>query len=141
MGQESVSEPLKAFFASQSSGFVTLAYLFGSEAQGRAHDESDVDVGVLLDRELLPDARERYDYRVRLTSELIAVLHRNEVDVVVLNDAPPLLGRRIVTEGRRLFSRDRLAEHDFVRDIQLRAADVAPFVERSRRRLLDFVVS
>jgi predicted nucleotidyltransferase len=29
---------------------VVAAYLFGSHASGRAHRESDVDVGVLLDR-------------------------------------------------------------------------------------------
>ena len=31
---------------------VTSAYLFGSMANGRAHRESDVDVGLLLDRKL-----------------------------------------------------------------------------------------
>ena len=139
--EHTISEALSAFFDRQATGPVDVAYLFGSEAAGRAHDESDVDVAVLLDRETLPEARERFEYRVRLTGELIAELHRNEVDVVVLNDAPPLLGRRIVTDGRRVFCRNRPADHAFVRDVRLRAADVAPFVERGRRRLLDRMVS
>jgi predicted nucleotidyltransferase len=85
------------------------AYLFGSHAEGRAHRESDVDVAVL------------------------AELRRNLVDVVVLNDAPPGLGRRIVTAGIRVFCRDRATDHAFVRNVQLRAADLEPFLRRARR--------
>jgi hypothetical protein len=36
---------------------VVSAYLFGSHAEARAHRESDVDVGVLLDRRAFPSAR------------------------------------------------------------------------------------
>ncbi|MDX1645028.1 MAG: nucleotidyltransferase domain-containing protein [Thermoanaerobaculia bacterium] len=133
----SVASALRAYFEDEAPEFVVAAYLFGSEAEGRAHRESDVDVGVLVDREALPEKRQRFDYRVRLGSELIARLHRNRVDVVLLGDAPPLLARRIVTEGDCVYRRAPAADHDFVRDVQLRAADVAPFVERGRRRLLE----
>jgi predicted nucleotidyltransferase len=128
---------LASFFAERTEMPVASAYLFGSEAEGRPHRESDVDVGVLLDRSRAGDAGARFDLRIRLGSELISVLHRNEVDVVVLDDAPPLLGRRIVTEGRRVFCRDAEADHAYRRDVQLRAADLAPFLERHRRRLLE----
>jgi hypothetical protein len=57
--------------------------------------------------------------------------------VVVLNDAPPLLSRRIVTERRRVFCSDEEGDHAFVRDIQLRAADVQPFLERMQRLKLE----
>ena len=33
-------------------GGVVAVYLFGSHAAGRAHRESDVDIGVLLDRHM-----------------------------------------------------------------------------------------
>jgi predicted nucleotidyltransferase len=118
---------------------VVAAYLFGSHAAGRAHRESDVDVGVLLDRDLCPDARSRFDRRIALTAELIAALHENDIDLVILNDAPPLLGRRIAIEGRLLHCTDRAAEHAFRRDVQIRAADLAPFVEKARRRLLEIL--
>lgn len=112
---------------------LVAAYLFGSHAAGRAHRESDVDVAILLDRGEYPDARARFHERVRLAAALIGELHTHRVDVVVLNDAPPGLGRGIVTEGRRLLGRDREAEHAFVRDVQLRAADLEPFLRRTRR--------
>jgi predicted nucleotidyltransferase len=118
---------------------VVAAFLFGSHAEGRAHRESDVDVGVLLDRKLCPEAGDRFERRVRLTSELIDALHENDVDLVILNDAPPLLGRRIVLSGRLVHCADTEAEHAFRRDVQIRAADLAPFVEKARRRLLEFL--
>jgi hypothetical protein len=71
-----------------------------------------------------------------LIADLIAVLHCNDVDLVVLNDAPPLLARRIVLEGLRVHCADGEAEHAFRRDVQLRAADLAPFLQRARARLL-----
>lgn len=54
------------------------------------------------------------------------------MDVVVLNDAPPLLGRRVVTQGRRLLCRDEAAGFAYVRDVQLRAADLEPWLRRMR---------
>lgn len=126
---------LSAFFAGRSD--VIAAWLFGSHAEGRAHRESDVDVGVLLDRALLPDRRTREEMQVRIISELIAELKRNEVDVVILNDAPPLLARRIIRSGTLLHAADAETVHAFKRNVQLLAADLEPFVRRHRQRLLE----
>ncbi|CAN5724217.1 hypothetical protein BH23CHL8_BH23CHL8_00190 [soil metagenome] len=52
--------------------------------------------------------------------------------MVILNDAPPLLARRIVRAGRRVFCRDGGADHAFVRDVQILAADLEPFLRRAR---------
>lgn len=109
------------------------AYLFGSHAEGRAHRESDVDVAVLLDRDFHPTPAQRFAARVRLGSELIATLHQNAVDVVILNDAPPLFARRILWEGRRILLTDAESDRIFLRDIQLRAADLQPFLARMQR--------
>jgi hypothetical protein len=117
-------------------GLVSL-YVFGSHAAGRPHRESDVDLGVLLDRRAHGTREARFHERVRLSAWAIGAVHRNEVDVVVLNDAPPLLARHIVTSGRRVFCGDAEADHAFVRDVQLRAADLEPFLRRLRRIKLD----
>jgi hypothetical protein len=58
---------------------------------------------------------------------------------VVLNDAPPGLGRHVV-RGRRLVCFDTEADHAFVRDVQLRAADLEPFLQRTRRLKLQALV-
>jgi hypothetical protein len=70
---------------------------------------------------------------VRLTSGIIAALHRNDVDLVVLNDVPPGIGRHAITQGVRVFCRSEEADHNYVRDIQLRAADLDPFLRRMRK--------
>jgi len=115
---------------------VASAYLFGSHADGRAHRESDIDVGVLLDRRAHPTARDRFEARLRLIALLSRPLGTDRVDVVVLNDTPPHLARRIVTRGRRVACADAPADHAFVRDVQLRAADLEPFLRRTRRTKL-----
>jgi len=131
----SIASRLETFF--QDEPGVISAYLFGSVAEDRAHRESDVDIGVLLDRSRHSRPADRFRERVRLGSALIGVLHRNEIDVVVLNDAPPLLGRRVVTEGRRVFCRDRDIDREYVRVVQSRAADLEPYLKRMRALKLE----
>jgi hypothetical protein len=86
-----------------------------------------------------PTARARFEGRLRLSSLLQAELRTREVDVVALNDAPPQFGRRIVTAGQRVFCTDPEADHAYVRDVQLRAADLEPFLRRTRRLKLDAI--
>ena len=82
-------------------------YLFGSQARGDAQPHSDVDVAVYVDAARLPPAP--YGYAAELTTELIALLHDNRVDVVVLNDAGPLLYHRVLRDGIRVVTRDLAA--------------------------------
>ena len=110
---------------------VVSAYLFGSEAQGRAHRESDVDVAVLLSRNVYPRAADRFEVRLRLTGRLQAAVRR-EVDLVILNDASPQLVRRIMTGGCRLLVADPVVDHAHLRTMLSRAADLEPFLKRTR---------
>lgn len=80
------------------------AYLFGSQATGRAQAHSDVDVAVWISAE--PPRTGHFGYAAELTAHLIAALGTNDVDVVVLNRAPPLLYHRVLRDGRRILSRD-----------------------------------
>jgi len=128
---------IASHFEDAGSRVVVSVYLFGSRAEGRGHRESDVDVGVLMDREALPTRRERFDASLRLGSDLSVALAPERIDLVVLNDVPPLFARRIVTEGRRVFCRDPEIDHAFVRDVQLRAADLQPFLDRMQKIKLE----
>jgi predicted nucleotidyltransferase len=118
--------------ATRPTGIIS-AYLFGSHADHRAHRESDVDVGVLLDRAAHSSEAARFSERVRLSAWLVAELRTSVVDVVVLNDAPPGLSGRIVTKGVAVYCASPEADHAFRRDVQLRAADLEPFLRRMRR--------
>jgi predicted nucleotidyltransferase len=115
-----------------SSGGLAAAFLFGSHAADRAHRESDVDVGVLLDRAVFPSARARFEHGLELSSALQRALGTRAVDLVVLNEAPPGLGRHVVTSGLCLSDLRPELTHAYVRDVQLRAADLDPFLRRTR---------
>lgn len=77
------------------------AYLFESEARGHAHRESDLDVAVLLDRQVYPRPADRFETGLRLMADLQVAGHRT-IDLIVLNDVQPLLARRVLPDGRPL---------------------------------------
>jgi len=83
---------------------VLEAYLFGSQATGRAQPHSDIDVAVYVDP---PRAgHSGFGYRAELTTALMSALHTNDIDVVVLNQADPVLYHRVLRDGIRVLSRD-----------------------------------
>jgi predicted nucleotidyltransferase len=126
-----VRATLVAALGGRPRGLVS-AYLFGSVAEGRAHRESDVDVGILLDRQIYPRTVDRFEEKLLLIGHLRAALRR-DVDVVILNDAPPQLARRIMTADQRVLVAGVEADHAFLRTVLSRAADLEPFLRRTRR--------
>ena len=80
------------------------AYLFGSRARGDHHRHSDIDVAVYIDMERARPGKWGYD--AALISDLMDVLGTNDIDVVLLNRADPLLYHRVLRDGVRLLSRD-----------------------------------
>ncbi|MEW5740764.1 MAG: nucleotidyltransferase domain-containing protein [Myxococcota bacterium] len=99
--REAIIERVRA--ALEPRGEVLEAYVFGSVARGDASAHSDVDVAVYID----PASPEPdFGHAAVLGSELMAALGRNDVDVVVLNHAPPLLYHRVLRDGVRVLSRD-----------------------------------
>ena len=85
----------------ESEKRVLVAYLFGSYARGLETPRSDVDIAVLLSE--VPERP--LEYYLHLERELAKVLEM-DVDLVFLNDAPPLLKYQVIKYGRLLFSRD-----------------------------------
>ena len=82
---------------------VLEAYLFGSAARGEAGPESDIDIAVYLD----PGVEEPpMGHAAVLTTALMAALHQDNIDLVTLNTAPPLLYHRVLRDGIRLVARD-----------------------------------
>jgi predicted nucleotidyltransferase len=53
------------------------------------------------------DSRGRFELRLSLASDAGRALATDEIDVVLLNDAPPLMHHRAIREGKRLAERDR----------------------------------
>lgn len=93
---------LRAFLEPREE--ILEAYVFGSTATGSAQAHSDVDIAVYL-RDPRPPAS-AFGYAADLTAALMHHLRTNRVDVVVLNEAPPLLYHRVLRDGVRILSRD-----------------------------------
>jgi len=90
--------------ALQPRAEILEAYLFGSTATGATHPHSDVDVAVYLaDRRPTGSV---FGYAADLAAALMSALGTNRVDVVVLNDATPLLYHRVLRDGQRILSRN-----------------------------------
>ncbi|MEA2089537.1 MAG: nucleotidyltransferase domain-containing protein [Thermoproteota archaeon] len=90
---------LRRFFRREEP--VVVAYLFGSVAKGAAGRLSDVDVAVFLSK----GYDLTLDYRLYLMGELAAIIGR-KTDVVVLNEAPPLLRYEVIKCGKILYCKD-----------------------------------
>ena len=99
---EALVERIAALLAPRQE--VLEAYLFGSQATGRAQPHSDIDVAVYVDE--AGAVHSGYGYPAELTTVLMAGLRTNRVDVVVLNHAPPVLYHRVLRDGVRVLSRD-----------------------------------
>lgn len=84
---------------------VVAASLIGSQATGTAGPLSDVDVAIWLMPNL--DRDRRYELTVNLLNAAAEALGTAEVDLVVLNDASPLMRQRAMQHGVRLVERDR----------------------------------
>jgi uncharacterized protein len=83
---------------------VAAAYLFGSQARRRTGPLSDVDVAVWTQASL--DARQRFDLRLELSAAATRALGGRVVDLVILDDASPLLRHRAWRDGELLIDRD-----------------------------------
>jgi predicted nucleotidyltransferase len=98
---------------------VLAVFLFGSQADGYATPESDIDLGVLFARE--PDLEEELDLEVTLCD----LLGTERVDVVNLNRADLLLRHRAIS-GRLIYERDAERVSDFIEETILRYIDYEP---------------
>ncbi len=103
---------------------IVLAFLFGSYAHDQANLTSDVDLALLLSRDVTPE--QYLDYRLKYANLAMEALRDDRVDVVILNTAPPLL-RHEVVKGRILFERSPEARVEFIVDVQRKYLDLKPF--------------
>jgi hypothetical protein len=121
--RKGISEDLITFFRSEKR--VTVAYLFGSRARRIQTPESDVDIAVLLSE----TPKKMLQYYLHLTSKLSRIIG-NEVDLVILNDSPPLLKHQVIKYGRILYLRDEEARIAFEARAQSEYLDFSRAIAR-----------
>jgi hypothetical protein len=113
---------------------VCLAVLYGSHARGQAGPLSDVDLAVLLEGAC--DPARYFEIRLDLIGRLMQALNTNEVDVVILNQAPLALQYRVARDGIVLYARHHDHMIEFVSQTVSRYLDFKPVLERHERAIL-----
>jgi hypothetical protein len=93
-----------------------FGYIFGSYGRGHPSLLSDVDIAVYMDERV----EDRFDKRLDLIEVINSILKTNEVDLVVLNEAPLRIAFQVLKTKRLLFSKNDAKRIEFeVRTIKI----------------------
>lgn len=113
---------------------ISALYLFGSQATETRGPLSDVDVAVLLDEKRVPP-RKFFRFRLDLIAAATGACHRPDVDVVILNEATPVLKYEVVRNGRLIYERNRDSRIEFETGAVQHYLDLEPFYRVGRSYL------
>lgn len=105
---------IAAYFRNKKD--VIAVYLFGSYAQGKERDSSDIDLGLLLDTQRETNSNDSYYYRRNDYLVELSRIVRKDIDIVILNSAGLELLKQIFTRGKCLLVNDakKLASYRMV---------------------------
>jgi predicted nucleotidyltransferase len=109
------------------TGEFQLIVLFGSWARGRGGPGSDLDLAFLPKDGM---------NELHATSEVIRLTHRNDVDVVNLRHADPIVAMEVARSGVVLFARDASDFTEF-RSLAFRRYVDSEKLRRGQTRALD----
>lgn len=119
IGKEPLCAVLPEFFRERE--YVELAYLFGSTAEGTEGPLSDIDIGVYLSGKLTKG--ERIKKRLELMGELSSLLKNDRIDLIVMNDAAPVVNFEVIRPNVLLFVRNEDLKLDVEQRIMSRYLD------------------
>jgi predicted nucleotidyltransferase len=106
-----LEETIADYFKANSTG-ITAVYIFGSQASGRCIPSSDVDIGVLFDRNDADYIRSRIEKFVVQLPRLL----KKDVHPLAINFAGEVLLKQIFAKGKCLLVTDlrKLAEFKMI---------------------------
>jgi hypothetical protein len=132
LNREEIIRKLQAFFRDLPE--VRFAYLFGSLSSQTHNDLSDVDVAVFVDSATLDKDNYYYGYKATLLADIMQLLKENRVDLVILNQATPLLSFHVVRYGMPIYEADRLSRIQFQAKAFSRYFDLLPMFQLQQAR-------
>lgn len=108
-----------------------LVVLFGSQATGQTHKESDIDIAYSGNKRLT------FDEEIRINSDLIDAFERDDVQLVNIKKASPLLMKQIVDHAVILYEREK-SIFDSIFVLAQRMFEDARTLFDLRRHFLDY---
>ena len=91
---------------------VVALYAFGSLAAGDLKPLSDLDFGILISGKF--DKQKRFDKHLDLIGKFNEVLKTDEVDLVMMNDAPMCFSHNIIKSGKLIHCTNKIELIDFI---------------------------
>lgn len=86
---------------------VELAFLFGFRIQGNLTKFSDYDIAILISetyyQQNLNNFKTLFKLKLDFLEELFNFVHSEDVDLVILNEAPPHLKYKIIQRGQIIY--------------------------------------
>ncbi len=105
MLEEAIKELGKLFEKEEN---VLAAYLFGSYLRGDQTSRSDIDIAILL-HEFPKKSLKYYLHLINILTEMLG----DDVDLTILNFAPPLLKFQIIKNGKVIYCRSNRSRINF----------------------------
>lgn len=100
---------------------IKLIYIFGSYAKGTNGKDSDLDIAVLLEDNYNPLDK------LALIGEFIDILKRNDIDLVILNNANSVLKHQVIKYGKLAYMQDEDIKVNFEVRVLKEYMDMEPF--------------
>lgn len=79
---------------------ISLIYVFGSYAKGTNKENSDLDIGILIDGSTPPMTR------LSILNEIVGILDREDIDLIILNEADEVLKFQVIKYGKLIYEKD-----------------------------------
>ena len=116
---------------------IILAYLYGSSVRGHLRDDSDLDLGIVLNKGFDPDPL----YTAQIARKIEMQTHFDrELDVRILNGMPPRFLRQVI-DGELVFSRNESERVNFEMQVIDSYLDFKPFYEQYDRKRRERLLS
>ena len=132
-----IKEKIKNYFKDKNG--IIAVYIFGSYAKGKECRSSDIDIGILLDR----NYREYQEHkRTIVTSSIVELgrILRKDIHPIILNSAGEELLRQVFLNGKCLLINDQEELSRFKMVMLSRIADFAYYRDKMQAGLIKKVM-
>lgn len=110
---------------------IVVAYLFGSYRRKMVTSLSDIDIAVLLDDAI--SEKDQFSLRGQIYSDLSKLLKTDEIDLLLLNNAPLNMQYGVLRDKKVLYCSDRKKMVDFESRVIKMYLDIKPLRDEFNR--------